>query len=43
MPCTVIYSSIIEEWLKSCSQSLQNEVLAHVELLLPGLFEISEG
>jgi len=33
MPCTVIYSSIIEEWLKSCSQSLQNEILAHVELL----------
>ena len=33
MLCTVIYSSIIEEWLKSCSQSLQYEILAHVELL----------
>lgn len=33
MPWTVIYSSVFEEWLESCSESLQNEALAHIELL----------
>jgi len=33
MHCTVIYSSVFENWLGSCSQSLQNEIIAHVELL----------
>lgn len=33
MSWTVIYSSIFEEWLESCSESLQNETLAHIELL----------
>ncbi|MEA3507469.1 MAG: type II toxin-antitoxin system RelE/ParE family toxin [Synergistota bacterium] len=33
MPWDVVYTDHFETWLETCSTSLQNETLAHIELL----------